>query len=252
MKGIGAVITNSIKNNLRSRTLLILFVATTVLAAFAVAFSIALIDIAPTVEEGSADIRSDLESSLGLVMYATCFLVIAESVGVFAISSLTREKSRGSVESLLATPLKPKGIWFAKSLAAFLPGLVLGEIFTAIALVALNYTYIVPEIGFLITPPIVVSSFIVAPIVALCLSLLVHLIGLTGSPGSSNTIFICFLLILLLLPYFLRAIDALAPTTWLFTLINLGIAALIGVIIAFPYPRLTEERIVLSSRGGEV
>ena len=55
-------------------------------------------------------------------------------MNVFAFQSMTKEKSRGNIESLLATPVSVKNIWVAKSLAVFIPGMVLGEILTLAAL----------------------------------------------------------------------------------------------------------------------
>ena len=72
-------------------------------------------------------------------------------MNVFAFQSMTREKSRGNIESLMATPLSVKDIWIAKSLAVFIPGMVLGEILTLAALLAVNYIYFVPKIGFIYT-----------------------------------------------------------------------------------------------------
>jgi len=159
---------------------------------------------------------------------------------------MTREKSRGIIESLLATPLNVKDIWIAKSLAVFLPGLVLGEVFAFIALMAINYIYFVPRIGFLITPWIAVSSFVAVPLIYLCLSLLVHLIGLTGKLATGNVIVQVFLPVFAALMINLVIRHILDATSWSFTLINLGIAVAVGVVVILLQPRLTKERIVLS------
>jgi hypothetical protein len=127
--------------------------------------------------------------------------------------------------------------------------LVLGWIFTVIALVAINYTYIVPEMGFVINPWIAVTTFVMLPLMYLCLSLLVHLIGLTGSPGTGNVVAQFFLPAMTAVAIALPANGVLDITSWCFTLINLGIAAVIVIAIALLYSRLTKERIVLSRRG---
>jgi len=248
MNGIGPVITTSIRNNLRSRTLLIVFIGLGVMLALAVALCISLLIIAPTVEENLPDMESDLELYLGSIMYCASLFGVGICINVFAASSMTREKSRGNIESLLATPLKVKGIWLAKSLAVFLPGLVLAEVLTAIALVAINYIYFVPEIGFLINPWIAISSFVMVPLMYFCISLLTHLIGLTGSPNTANAVVQVFLPLILALMMNLGLRETLDMTSWHFTLINLGIAAVIGIVVVLLYPRLTKERIVLSCR----
>jgi ABC-type transport system involved in multi-copper enzyme maturation permease subunit len=248
MKGIGPVITTSIRNNLRSRNLIILFVGLAVMIVVALTLIFSLCEIGPELDKASPD-KSHLELYLGLIMYLACLFGVGISINVFAVPSMTKEKTRGVIESLLATPLKPKGIWLAKSLAVFLPGLVLGWIFTIIALIAINYVYIVPEMGFVITPWIVVTTFVMLPLMYFCVSLLVHLVGLTGAPQSGNTIAQFFLPIVTALVIILTTNGVLDITSGYFTLINLGIAAVIGIVIASLHSRLTKERIVLSRRG---
>jgi hypothetical protein len=87
------------------------------------------------------------------------------------------------------------------------------------------------------------------PIMYLCLSLLAHLIGLTGAPQSGNVVVQVFLPAMVVLAINLSVQTGLGITSWSFALINLGIAAVIGIVVALLYPRLTKERIVLSRRG---
>ena len=242
------IMTAGIRNNLRSRMLLIVFIGLVVMLALAVALCISRFLIAPTIEENPSGMESDLELYLGSIMYAICLFGLGICINAFAAPSMTKEKSRGNIESLLATPLKAKDIWLAKSLAVFLPGLVLGEVFTAIALVVINYIYFVPEIGFLINPWIAISSFVMAPLMYFCISLLTHLIGLTGSPQTANTVVQVFLPLILALTMNLGLRGILNMTSWSFTLINLGIAAVVGLAVVLLYPRLIKERVVLSRR----
>ncbi|OGF99952.1 hypothetical protein A2Y99_02525 [Candidatus Gottesmanbacteria bacterium RBG_13_37_7] len=100
--------------------------------------------------------------------------------------------------------------------------------------------------GFLITPWMAISSFVAVPLIYLCLSLLVHLVGLTGKPATGNVIVQVFLPIIMTLMINLMIHHILDAVSWLFTLANLGIAAAIGIIVIFLQPRLTRERIVLS------
>src|SRR4030066_128883 len=182
MREIGLIILNSIKNNLRLKIVLIVYITVTIICVLGVTIALCVFLIAPEMKTGMPD-RSELELYLGVIMYTTCFLCLGVNLNVFAFQSMTREKSRGNIESLLATPLKVKDIWIAKSLAIFIPGLVLGEFLTLIVLITVNYIYFVPRIGFLFTPWIAVSSFLAVPLIYLCLSLVFHLVGLTGKPA---------------------------------------------------------------------
>lgn len=245
------IITTSMRNNLRSRNLFAIFIGLGVMIALAISICFCLLNIGPAIAEGRADIKPFLESQLGIIVCVCCVAGVGISVNVFAIPSLTKEKSRGNIESLLATPLRAKDIWLGKSLAVFLPGLVLGEVIAAIALVAINYIYVVPktDIGFLITPEVAVATFVMVPIIFFFHSLLVHLIGLSGSPSSANVITQIVLPVLIALAINLELQTGLGVTSWDYTLISLGIAAAMGIAVAFLYPHLTRERIVLSRRG---
>ncbi|MBC8387821.1 MAG: hypothetical protein H8E13_07210 [Actinobacteria bacterium] len=245
MKDTNLLIITSIRNNLRSKITLIVYIAVVIICVLGIAIAFCLFFIAPAMDVELPD-RSELELYLGLIMYTTCFIGLGVNLNAFAFQSMTREKSRGNIESLLATPLKVKDIWIAKSLAVFVPGLVLGEILTLIVLIAINYIYFVPKIGFLFTPWIAMSSLITVPLIYLCLSLLVHLIGLTGKPATGNIIVQVFLPIIITLMINIIVRHILDITSWPFTLVNLGIAAAIAITIIFLRSRLTRERIVLS------
>jgi len=245
MRNIILITINSIKNNLKSKALTIVFVCITLMIAVGLALFICLLLIAPAMNASVPD-RTQLELYLSLIMYTTCFICLGINMNVFAFQSMTREKSRGNIESLMATPLRVKDIWIAKSLAVFIPGMVLGEILSLVALLAVNYIYFVPKIGFVYTRWIGLSGFLVVPLIYLCLSLLAHLIGLTGKPATGNIVVQIFLPIVLTLMINLAIRNILDAASWSFILTNFGIAAVIIIIIIFLQPRITRERIVLS------
>ena len=245
MRSIILITINSIRNNLKSKALTIVFVCITLMIAAGLALFFCLLLITPAINASVPD-RTQLELYLSLIMYTTCLICLGINMNVFAFQSMTREKSRGNIESLMATPLSVKDIWIAKSLAVFIPGMVLGEIFTLAALLAVNYIYFVPKIGFIYTHWIGLSSFLVVPLIYLCLSFLVHLIGLTGKPATGNVVVQIFLPIVLTLMINLMIRHILDAASWPFALANFGIAAVIAIIVIFLQPRITRERIVLS------
>ena len=239
MRDISLITINSIRNNLKSKALIIVFVCITLMIAVGLALFFCLLLITPAMNALVPD-RPQLELYLSLIMYTTCFICLGINMNVFAFQSMTREKS------LMATPLSLKDIWIAKSLAVFIPGMVLGEILSLAALLAVNYIYFVPKIGFVYTRWIGLSSFLAVPLIYLCLSLLAHLIGLTGKPANSNIVIQIFLPIVLTLMINLAIRNILDAASWTFTLANFGIAAVIAIIVIFLQPRITRERIVLS------
>ena len=148
--------------------------------------------------------------------------------------------------ALLATPLKVSHLWISKSLAIFLPGLVIGEFLAVVSLFVINFIYFVPKVGFIFNPWIAVSGFIAVPLIYLSLSLLVHLIGLTGKPSTGNVIVQVFLPVFASLMINLILHNILDAASWTFALENLGLALVIGVIAICLRSRLTAERMVLS------
>jgi len=245
MRDIILITVSSIKNNLKSKALTVVFVCVTLMIVAGLALFFCLLLIAPEINKPSPD-RIQLELYLCLIMYTTCIICLGINMNVFAFQSITKEKSCGNIESLMATPLSVKDIWIAKSLAVFIPGMVLGEILTIAALLAVNYIYFVPKVGFIYTYWIGLSSFLAVPLVYLCLSFLAHLIGLTGKPATGNVVGQVFLPVVLTLMINLTVRHILDATSWPFTLANFGLAAIIAFIVIFLQPRITRERIVLS------
>jgi ABC-2 type transport system permease protein len=245
MRDIGLILGVSVKNNLRSRIANLVVISVVIICVAGLAVTFCLVLIKPAMQGTSFD-RAVLTSYLSLIMCVSCLLGLGVNMNASAFQTMIREKSRGNIESLLAAPLRPADIWIAKSLAVFLPGLVLGEIFALIVLIVINYIYFVPQIGFLINPWILISNLVAIPLVYLGLSLLVHLIGLTGKPASGNVIVQIVLPVLIALIINLVVRSVLDAGSWIFTLIIFGMAAVTGIILVFLKSRLDKERIILS------
>ena len=244
MKEITFLTIQGIKNILRFKNLvaILLGVVLICVAGLTVAFSIFL--ISPALEAEVPD-RAALELYTGMIVFAVSLIGVGVTLNVFGFQIMVREKSRGNIMALLATPLKTVHVWMGKSLAAFLPGMVMGVIFALISLLAINFAYLVPVTGFLLNPWSAVSAVVGVPMVYLSMSLLVHIIGLTGKPATGNVIVQIFLPALLLT-------------------INLGSSSGAGYVVPvihadepgaggdrhhlrYTLQRLTRERIVLSN-----
>jgi ABC-2 type transport system permease protein len=245
MRDISLIINSSIRNNLRLKVSIAMSIAVVLICVIGLVLSFCLLLIAPAMETAIPD-KPMLEMYLSLIIFAVCLIGLGVNMNAFAFQTMTREKSRGNITALLATPLKAGHIWIAKSLAVFLPGLVLGEVLAFISLMLINYIYFVPKTGFLLTAPMAISGFVAVPLVYMSISLLVHLIGLTGRPSTGNVIVQVFLPVFAALMINLGVRNILDVTSWSFTLVNLGLAAVICVIAILLRPRLTGERIVLS------
>jgi ABC-type transport system involved in multi-copper enzyme maturation permease subunit len=246
MKYTALVMKTAMKNNFRLRAVAIVLTGIVFICVVGLAVLFGTQFIRPEVN-AAAPSRSVLENFLGLILFITSFISIGIYASVFAFQSMTREKARGNIQALLATPINPDNIWLGKSLGVFLPGLAFAVVMTLAALLAINYIYFVPRMGFIVTPWMIVSSFIAVPLVYLALSLLVHLVGLTGKPATGNVIAQIFLPVMIALMINLAVRNMPNVGSWLFAVILLSVAAVIGVIVLAIRPTLTIEKVILSS-----
>src|SRR4030042_6530933 len=184
MREIALVMLSGIRQNMRIKITFMVFVSTVLIVAAGIAIAFCLLLIAPEMRAEFPD-RYKHEQYLGVIVFSACLIGLGVNMNAFAFQSMTREKARGNIQSLLATPLSTRNIWIGKSLAVFLPGLVGGEVLAVIVLVSINNIYFVPRLGFLLTPLMAVNIFMAPPLIYLCLSLLAYLIGLTGKPASA-------------------------------------------------------------------
>ena len=245
MEDLKLITTVSIRNNIRSKVLLSVLITVIIVCAVSLVLAFCLLAIAPAAKAAVPD-RHTLEMYLSVTIFGACVIGLGINMNVFA-QTMMREKSRGNIVALLATTLKVSHIWIGKSLAVFLPGLVMGELLGLISLLVVNYIYLVPVTGFLINPWIAISCFVAAPLIYLSLSLLAHIIGLTGKTATANAIVQVFLPVFASLMINLGVRNLLDAASWKFSAANLGLAVIITLIAISLRPRLTTEKIVLSS-----
>lgn len=245
MNNIGLVTSTGIKNVLRVRTVLIVMIPVLLICVIGVALLLCLLLIGPEMEKATPD-RALLEGHLSLVLYASSIITIGIVLNSTIFQAMVREKSRGNLAALLATPLQATDIWVGKSLALFLPGLALGVLLTALSWVIVNLIYFVPDIGFIINTQMIINSLILVPLIYLFLGLLVHLVGFITKPANGNIIAQVFLPVMANLAAQLAARGVIDANSWQFMVMNLGIAAVIGIIVMAFRSRLTAEKLILS------
>ena len=245
MNHTSLIINSTMKNNLRSKISIAILVGVVLICVIGLLVAFCLLLIGPAMEQNMPD-RSLLEMYLGLTLFAVCLIGLGVNMNGFAFQTMTREKARGNINGLLATPLEPGHIWIGKSVAVFLPGLILGEVLAVISLLVVNFIYFVPVTGFLLNPWIALSGFVAVPLIYISLSLLVQLIGLTGRPATGNVIVQIFLPVYASLMINLGVRDVLDVTSWQFTMANIGVAVVAGIVVVLLRTRLSRENIVLS------
>jgi ABC-2 type transport system permease protein len=189
-----------------------------------------------------------LANYLMMATYAATFLGCGLHMNVFTAGPLIREKRQRTLESVLATPIEIGRMWTARSLAVFIPSMIIGAVIGLISfliwngqLVAGGITVSIPAAGF-------VSAFAVVPLVYLALSFLAQLIGLIGDAVGVNVISSVFFPAVLSPMSNLAGRQTVPALSWLFVLIHVALAATLGIATLLLKSKLTKERIVLSSR----
>ena len=199
---------------------------------------------------GKETARPVLELAIGLIAYFLPLFVLMTFIWAFANLTIIQEKANGNIESLLATPLSPKEIWIAKSMAIFLPGYTISVISTLIILLAVNFFVIIPATGnFILPAPLLLISFLVNPLLFLALLLFIVLFSLANNPDIAIVpSFLVGFGLMIGIPLGV-ATGVINLVSWSFTLWCLGGAIIFWVADFSLYRLLTKENIVLSSKG---
>jgi ABC-2 type transport system permease protein len=163
--------------------------------------------------------------------------------------TLTMEKIKRSIESLLCTPLSLKQICLGKTLALFLPSLILGWLLTFGSIAGINQFFIVPELGKFIMPGAapLVAILVVVPLIVFFLSLLV--IALQLIIANIRWVNAALMGAIFAVGFWLSPLLKLGPASWGIVFFSLGFAAILALIAFLLSPKVTKERIVLSSKG---
>ncbi len=186
---------------------------------------------------------------LGTFAYMLSLMVMMLFCIYLNAYTLTMEKVKRSIESLLCTPLTTKQICIGKTLAIFLPSLILGWLLTFGCLVGINQFLIVPKVGQFIMPGVapLVAILIAEPLIIFFLSLLVIALQLIITNIrwiNSALIFLVFIV-----GFGLSPILGFGPGSWSIVFVSFGIAGILALIAFLLSSRITKERIVLSSKG---
>ena len=197
-----------------------------------------------------AGVVSAIEPLMGttLVMLSLQFMIIFCLFG--NSHSLTMEKTKRSLESLLCTPLSLKQICLGKSLAIFLPCVVLGLLFAFATVAGADRFLLAPQIGQSVMPgaaPLVATLIAVPLIVFFLVTLLVALqLIITKIQWINGVLAGLLAAVIIALNYGLLGLG-LAPSSIVF--VCLSVAAALALVTVALFRLVTKERIVLSSKG---
>ncbi len=246
MNGIRLVTSASIRNTFRNKIVPIAMVPIMLVCVVGVALLFCMLLVGPEMESASPD-RAYLETGLTLMLYASSLITIGVTLNSLVFQTMVREKTRGNLAAVMATPLRLTDIWVGKSLSLFVPGLLLAIIFTALTWLVVNLIYFVPDIGFLLTWEMVVVSLVAVPLMYLFFGLLVHLLGFITRAATGNVIAQIFLPVMANIGIQLAVRNVIDADSWQFLVLHVGIAAVAGIAALALKPRLTPERVMLSA-----
>jgi len=250
MKGMLVVLRNDVGDILRGKSFLIV---ASVIAAVTVAAVVGIpIALRSWLVSGPPwdEAKPLLELFIGLAANYVPLIFLFICVATWATDPIAKEKAKGPIESLLATPLTARGVWIGKSLAIFLPAYVMGLSATLIVILAMNLAAILPTTGHFVLPlPAAFTSFLFLPLFLFALVLLGIIFSLITNPVIGQTVIIFVGVVLMQVVGQVGGRFLWLLTSWDYALYNLAGAALLGIIAFYLSRSLTKERIILSSKG---
>jgi len=197
-------------------------------------------------QEAPAAIVRETSQALISSMFFTLPLVMVMLVcSVFAAYAVIMDKTKRSIESLLATPLSLRQVWMAKSLAVTIPSVTIGVGISIVLIIVLNVLVFIPAVGVII-PGIssLVGGIILIPVLTFfVVSIVTFLQLIMTNPRLASLAFSA-----IFIGIYLSTITE-VTRNWDFSLIYLVIITLLIVINIFLSRFLTKEKIILSSKG---
>ena len=166
----------------------------------------------------------------------------------FSTFSVVDEKLSGSLEALLATPVRTSELLLGKAMAGWMPALLVTWVCSGLTLAAVALLGWGHLVSLVVTPTWVVCFFLLAPAIAL----LAFLLGIIGSSRARDAKSAQNLALLIVLPVLgliaLQLTGVVALGLW-GTLAVAGIVALVDCLVLRAAVRLfRREAIVLSWR----
>lgn len=179
------------------------------------------------------------------MFFSLPMVLIMLSCSIFAAYAILLDKTKRSLESLLATPLSLRQLWVAKSLAVTLPSVVIGVGVSIILVIVLNIWVFLPTVGIII-PGVqsLVSGLILIPVLTfLTVGIVAFLQFVMTNPRYASLVFSA-----LFIGIYLLTITGVAAS-WDFSLIYLVMIAALAIVNTILSRFLTKEKIVLSSKA---
>jgi hypothetical protein len=250
MEVLCLLVVRNIRELSRSAAFRILIVLLVVLAFGCAAGTVMLITVSET-QVPETTFVPHLSGLVGMALYFSTLLPFIVFIRVFAGAVLLKEKVTGQLETLLATPVRPKTLWLSETITVFLPGIALAFTSSLLLMIAITVgSSFRPGIGdTLFSVPLFTVCWAGNPLFSAGLCALTVIIALKAGPDMS------------LIPSFIggfglmtaipagTAVRIIDLSSWTFASGYLGIVILEWIAVFLMVRNLEKERIVLSGRA---
>jgi ABC-2 type transport system permease protein len=204
--------------------------------------------LAKLIEQGTntAILQAESRSFLNVLMYTLPMTLSMLFCTYLSAYALILEKAKRTLESLLATPASLRQVWVGKSLAVFMPSIIVAILVVIISIIALNIVVIIPKTDGFLLPDILptITGLLIIPAVTFGLVMIVSVLQLIMSnPRIGNFAFIGFFL-----GFYMLTITGVS-SSWDFSLIYLAVIAVLIIVNVLLSRLFTKDRVVLSSKA---
>lgn len=188
-----------------------------------------------------------LNSIAYIIPVLYCFFACQVSITI-----VVTEKTRGTLESLMATPLSIREIWLGKAMAVTIPSVAVGLAVSVFSYLVIASAEVAPKVhAFLAPSPLaIVSGLIVVPLLVFSGVMLVTYIQLViANPRVANAVFVAIFIVVLgvlLLAVYSLPGGGLNPRYYV--PIFLALAVIMSALSRTLSRSLTKERVILSTR----
>jgi ABC-2 type transport system permease protein len=194
-----------------------------------------------------AEMLASAQAITNVVFYTVPLIIIMLVCSVLASYAVILDKSKRSIESLMATPLSLRQVWIAKDLAVTIPGSIIGVVMSILVIIVINAVAYIPAMGVIVVPDILslITGIILVPLLTFFVVGIVTCLQLI----LSNPRLASFIFSILFLVAFLPTVFTQYGLQLNYTVIYLIVILVFLCVNYFLSRFLTKERIVLSSKG---
>jgi ABC-type Na+ efflux pump permease subunit len=248
MNKIWVIATKDIKEAFRSRSTYIFIVIMLLLAITYFSSYSALINRLHNENASQTAIISASQAYLTNLIYVIPMIYSILICSIFANYSVTLDKAKRNIESLMATPVRLSQVWLGKSLAVTLPSIIIGIAVAILVYIVMNFLVVIPQTGVFIFPNVVaiVTLFILVPLLIFTIvTIVIDVQLIISNPRVANLVFTGIFLL------FFFGVNVLGSLNiqFAFELFYIGLIA-VGALISWGLSRsLTREKVILSSKG---